>query len=102
MPGLAQRSYDVFHVLLREGFSYGEVGLQRALESWRPLLGERLLVLDDYRNLAELVVSAIQVAEGVDPAEAADSWSSSTASASVRAALALPPPRPSGLWGLFR
>lgn len=99
---LAQRSYDVFHVLLREGFSTSEPGFQAALKTWRPLLSERLLVLDDYRNLAELVVSAIEVAEGVDPAQAAASWSSASAAASVRAALALPPPRPGNLWGLFR
>ena len=97
--GLAQRSYDVFHVILREGFSAQETGFRAAMRTWQPLLGRRLLVLDDYRNLAELVVSAIQVAEGVDPEEAASSWTSASAAASVRAALA--PPRPN-LWTLFR
>lgn len=98
--GLAQRRYDVFHVLLREGFSAQDCGFREAIATWQPLLGKRLLVLDDYRNLAELVVSAIQVAEGLDPDEAASSWASTSAAASVRAALALPKP---GLFGgLFR
>lgn len=95
---LAQRSYDVFHVLLREGFSQSETGFRAAQRTWRPLLGERLLVLDDYRNLAELVVSAIQVAEGVDPEDVAGSWGSASAAASVRAALAAPRPSVFGSW----
>ncbi len=98
--GFAQRRYDVFHVILREGFSQSEQGFGVALRSWRPLLGERLLILDDYRNLAELVVSAIQVAEGVDPEAAASSWASPSASASVRAALTRPRTNP--FWSMFR
>ncbi|GLS44625.1 hypothetical protein [Methylobacterium brachythecii] len=96
--GLAQRSYDVFHVILREGFSATDGGFHKALRTWQPLLGRRLLILDDYRNLAELVVSAIQVAEGVDPDDAASSWANASAAASVRAALA---PPSSGFFGTW-
>ena len=88
--GLAQRSFEVFHVVLREGYSGQEPGFAGAMASWRPLLGERVLVLDDYNNLAELVVSAIQVAEGWDAHGVAASWAPGAA-ASVRGALGLAP-----------
>lgn len=90
---LAQHSWEVFHVLLRTGYSAHDGGFEAAARTWRPLLGQRLLVLDDYRNLAELVVSAIQVAEGVDADMAAGSWSDPAAARSVRNALAAPKAR---------
>lgn len=84
---LARRSFEVFHVVLRSGFSAGEPGFAAALASWRPLLGERVLVLDNYENLAELVVSTMQVAEGADANMVAASWADAGAAASVRGAL---------------
>ena len=77
-------------MLLRTGYSASRSGFDRAAKTWRPLLGERLLVLDDYRNLAELVVSAIQVNEGVDADVAAGSWSDPATATSVRNALSAP------------
>ncbi len=94
---LAGRRYEVFHVLLREGYAASRSGFATALASWSPLLGRRLLVLDDTRKLAELVVSAIEVAEGADPRDAAASWGGAAAG-SVLAALQ---PRGRGPWGLF-
>lgn len=81
---LAQRSYEVFHIVIREG--YAATGLDRVLRSWRPLLGERTLILDDYRRIAELVVSTIEINEGRDPQDVAASWGG-TASAVVAKAV---------------
>ena len=82
---IAQRGYEVFHVVIQQG--YAAHGMGRVLASWRPLLGPRVLLLDDYRCLAEVVVSAIEVTEGADPAEVAASWSGA-AGATVSKALA--------------
>lgn len=88
---IAQRGYEVFHVVIMEG--YAARGLGRVLASWRPLLGPRVLLLDDYRRLAEVVVSAIEVTEGADPAGVAASWPGG-AGATVARALADLRPRP--------
>lgn len=88
---MAQRSYEVFHVVIREG--YATQRLDQVLSTWRPLLGERVLVLDDHRRLAELVVSAIQIANGASVGAVAASWGGETASV-VAGAFAAAAPQP--------
>lgn len=101
---LAQQGYEVFHIVVMEGYARGD--LAGVLHSWRPLLGERVLLLEDHRRLAELVVSAIEVAEGADPAATAASWGGAAASVVAAALGAAPPSRFGGaagfLGGLFR
>ena len=67
----AQKEWDVFHVLVEEG-SYCRAfgGRERAVKSWRDLLGKRLLRLDKKENLEEVILAAIRVAGGMDPAAA--------------------------------
>lgn len=70
----AQRLYDVFHVVIEEG-NYAREHGHRVQTTWRELLGQpHVIQLADYKLLAETVVSAIQVAEGVDHAVAAKGW----------------------------
>lgn len=80
---LAERTYEVFHIVIREG--YAANGLDAVLRSWKPLLPERTLVLDDYRRVAELVVSTIEITEGRDPNTVAASWGGSAAGVVARA-----------------
>lgn len=68
----AQRMYDVYHIVVREG--HARMDMDGVLKTWRPLLGQRLIVLDDYTKLAETIVSAIEVAEGRDAAASAAGW----------------------------
>jgi hypothetical protein len=75
---LAQRSYEVFHIVLKN-VGYASNGLDRVLASWKPLLGERVLLLDDHTKVAELVVSTLQVLAGERVNDVAASWSGSTA-----------------------
>lgn len=70
----AQRQYDVFHVIIEEG-NYAREHSHRVQTCWRELLGQKVISLADHKLLAETVVSAIQVAEGVDHATAAKGWS---------------------------
>lgn len=75
---MASQTYEVFHVILRnEG--YARSNLDSVLRTWQPLLPQRVILLDDYRKLAETVVSTIQVVEGASKADVAASWSGSTA-----------------------
>jgi hypothetical protein len=80
---LAKRSYDVFHVVILQGFAGNNLG--RVLRSWKPLLPGRLLLLDDHAQLAQVVVSAIQIAEGADPDTVSRSWSGPASAAVARA-----------------
>jgi hypothetical protein len=70
---LAQRKYDVFHIVIEEG-GHARRNLDRVLTGWRELLGERVIRLADHRQLAETIVSAIEVAEGRDAEASARAW----------------------------
>ena len=74
---LAQRYYDCFHVIIKEG-NYARSHLDRVVKGWRDLMGQRVIVLDDHKKLAETIVSAIEVAEGCSAKDSADKWASST------------------------
>lgn len=73
MLEMAQRSYDVFHIIIEEG-DYARRALSRVTESWSELLGQRVIRLADHRKLAETIVSAIEVAEGRDASTSAKGW----------------------------
>lgn len=75
---LAQRLYDVYHVIIEEG-SYARTRMDRVFGSWGSLLGQRVIRLKDHKSLAETIVSAIEVAEGRDADSSAGAWGGSTA-----------------------
>jgi hypothetical protein len=87
---MVSRTYNVFHVVVEEG-SHARVHLPQVLEEWTDLLGQHVLRLGDHTKLAEVIVSAIQVSEGVDPDTVARSWSGSTAMVVRRAVGGLVP-----------
>jgi hypothetical protein len=82
---MAQRVYDVYHIVIKEG-SHARAHLDRVVKSWQPLLGQRVIQLDDHTKLAETIVSAIEVAEGVKASDSASRWGG-TASNVVHAAI---------------
>ena len=71
---LAERMYHVFHIVVEEGSHPRHHGLDAVLRPWRELLGQRVLRLADHTRLAEVIVSAIQVTEGMDGDAVARSW----------------------------
>lgn len=75
---LAQRSYDVYHVIIEEG-DYARRALDRVVGSWSDLLGQHVIRLSDHKKLAETIVSAIEVAEGRDAETSASAWGAGTA-----------------------
>ena len=86
---MAERSYEVFHIVLaNEGYASHRLG--EVLATWKPLLPERTILLEDVDKLAETVISTIQVIEGANPADVAASWSGSTAVVVANALKGLP------------
>jgi hypothetical protein len=75
---LAQRTYDVFHIIIEEG-DYASRALARVRKSWTGLLGQHVISLADYKKLAETIVSAIEVVEGADAELSAKGWGSGSA-----------------------
>lgn len=71
----AQRSYDVFHIVIKEG-SHAKQFPDRVRESWTKLLGQHVIQLADHKKLSETIVSTIEVVEGRDAKEATAKWGS--------------------------
>lgn len=59
----AQRAYHVFHIHANEG-NYRDD--PTVIGKWKKLLGERLLIVDDYTAIAELIASTVAVVHGID------------------------------------
>ena len=85
---LAARNWDIFHVVVKEGsYVRDQGGLRRVVESFKTVLPERIIELDDYRLMPEVVVSTLQVIGGADKAAVAASWggnASKTIGAAIR------------------
>lgn len=74
---MVSRNWEVFHIVLaNEG--HCRYGLDSVMASWKPLLPERTIRLDDVDKLGETIVSLIQVTEGANAATVASSWSGDT------------------------
>lgn len=92
---MAERNWEVFHVVLaNEG--YARSRLDEVLASWKPLLPERTILLENVDALAETIVSLIQVTEGARATDVAASWSGSTAVAVANALKGVPAHRNRG------
>lgn len=73
---MARRTWDVYHLVITQGsYARSHPGV---LDEWRGLLGEHAIPVDDYRRLGEIIVSILQVRQGVDKDAVAASWSGDT------------------------
>lgn len=72
----AQRMYHVFHIHVADG---GYQKQEIILNPWKKLLGERLLVLEDSNDVAELMASTVAVIHGVDLKKITADFSTNTA-----------------------
>lgn len=98
---MAQRSYNVFHIIIEEG-NYASSMLGSVQQTWRDLLGSNVLSLSDATKLAETMISAIQVNEGLDVASVAKTWSGETATVVARAVGTMVATRAKSNTGLVR
>lgn len=70
---LTRERWEVFHIIVAQG-DYATRYPDRVKARWHELLGDDALWLANYKKLPEVIVSAIQVAEGADAGEVASSW----------------------------
>lgn len=75
---LVSRKWDVFHIMVAEG-SHARHSPDAVKTEWTNLLGQRAIWLTDHTKLAEVMVSVMQIHEGVDRAKVVDSWDGTTA-----------------------
>ena len=92
---LVQRQYHVFHLMVEQGSHLrGGYNTDRVRRGWQDLLGERVILLKDYKKLSEVVVSLIEVTEGRDAKDVIASWDGTTAVTVAAAISNLPVARP--------
>jgi hypothetical protein len=63
---LAQKTYEVFHILIEQGNYITRHGRDDCLAKWQQLLGKRVLPISNYKFVPELIASIIRVQEGED------------------------------------
>lgn len=68
-----QKNWEVFHIVVKTN----STSHQDAISHWKKLLEERVLVIPNEDALAEVIVSAIQVNEGFNANDVANSWDGS-------------------------
>lgn len=74
----AQEKYHVFHIHVNET---GYRNSQTVFDYWKQMLGERFLVLNDHRLVAELIASTTAMIQGIDLSLVTGSFDHQTAGA---------------------
>jgi len=78
----AQKSYHVFHIHINHTYNSNSV-----IEHWKQLLGERVIVTDNYEEIAEIIGTTVALINGIDMQTVLSSFDSKTAG-NVKNALA--------------
>jgi hypothetical protein len=74
----AQRLYNVYHIHINEADHRDS---QYVLDYWKKMLGERLIILNDYNAVCETIATLIAVQHGVDMKSVTSKFSKSIANA---------------------
>src|SRR5215470_8418821 len=77
LVSLVSRGWEYFHLMVMEG-SYMQSRPDSVTRAWTDLIGQRALPLTDHTRMAEVIISAAEVASGRDRDTVAKSWSGST------------------------
>lgn len=62
---LAKEKYNVFHVIIEQG-SYAAARLTKVRASWKEIMSNNVLFLKDFRDLSDVVVATMKIANGAD------------------------------------
>lgn len=80
---LAQEKYDVFHVVVEQG-SFASRDKGRVNDAWRELLGRRSIALDNWENITEVMIAAMELNEGKDINDVLENQQSESVKRSIR------------------
>lgn len=70
---MVSEKYHTFHIIVEQG-SHMRYKPTETRQAWKNLMGDHAIPLSDYTKLSEVVVSVIQINEGVDRHTVIDSW----------------------------
>jgi hypothetical protein len=74
----AQKMYHVFHIHVNET---GYRNNKNVFDYWKTMLGERFLILNDHRLVAELIATTVAMIQGIDLSTVTGSFDNQTAGA---------------------
>lgn len=83
---LASQYWNIYHVIVEEG-SHARSHPEEVKNSWVSVLGQRVIRLKKTENLAEVLVSTLQLANGMTKEEILADWDGSTALATISHAI---------------
>ena len=70
---LAKRMYTPYHIIIAEG-DYASRHSDSVRAAWQEILGQNAIVLADHTNIAELIVSILELESGKSLEEVVESW----------------------------
>lgn len=74
---MVERKFHTFHIVVEEGYHIRH-SRDKVYETWRELLGQRVVSLVDHTHLAEVIISIIEINEGKNRADVIGSWDGTT------------------------
>jgi len=75
---MVNKTYHYYHIIIAEGSYCRHYGVDKVKSPWVNIMGQNAIVLEDYHDLAEVIVSIIEINEGKDAEAVAASWDGST------------------------
>jgi hypothetical protein len=82
----AQEKYNVFHVVVEEGWYFQQNG-ENVRKRWTDMLGKKAIFLKDHNCISEVITAVIQVNEGMNPEDAITATQGAEAQKAVEYAL---------------
>ena len=74
---MVSQRYEVFHLMVEQG-NHMRYNKDAVVKSWVEVLGQRAILLTDHTKLSEVIISTIQMNEGIDKDTIVKSWDGST------------------------
>ena len=74
---MVSRSYEVYHLIVEQGYHMRH-NRDGAIKSWRDVIGQRTILLSDYKEMPAVITSIIQATEGERVDTIVKSWSGET------------------------